>query len=252
MGKLLKYNFEDGTTESRKKQRTSWFSWPWIWGESPCEEKPYFVVSAKIVDSKTHSGYRKRIDQDACDYGAMYDIRGPTPSIWYPDNSNDLHISLMFDNKTSAHKFLNCLINYNIGAFSLMKGKLVVRKKVEGLYSRQEGVHVHCDDNKFEDSDSPSNTFHDIQSATMVPNSGDPLQAMRSLEKIHELAPAKPCSSATLRLRLSTRIKSRIKIILSSGHLCFICILMETVNGDRRKLTLIGVFLHDLRLNLIR
>jgi uncharacterized protein (DUF1330 family) len=183
--KMIKNNLENRSTEVRKKRRTSWYSWPWIWGETS-----YFVVSAKIVDSETHSGYRKRIYQDACDYGAMYDIRGPNPSIWYPDNSNDLHVSLMFDDKTSAHKFLNCLIKYNMGAFSLMKGKLVVCKEVEELHSWQEGAHVHCDDYKFEDSDSPSNTFHDIQSASMVLNSGDPLHAMRSLEKIHELAPA--------------------------------------------------------------
>jgi hypothetical protein len=59
--------------------------------------------------------------------------------------------------------FLPLLILYNAGAFSQMKGKIVVCKEVKELYSRQEGVHVHCDDYNIEDSESPSNASHDIQ-----------------------------------------------------------------------------------------
>ena len=39
-------------------------------------------MSAIILYSKSHSGYRKRIYQDAALHGALYDVRSPGCSIW--------------------------------------------------------------------------------------------------------------------------------------------------------------------------
>jgi hypothetical protein len=127
--------------------------------------------------------------QDASSYGAMYDIRGPQPSIWYPDGTNDLHISLMFVTEKEGHILMNCLIEYNVGSISLLKGKLEVSREVIELHSSRKGTFVHRDDYKFEDSDSPSNTFDDVKSPTEVPITNDPLQKMRSLEDIDQISP---------------------------------------------------------------
>lgn len=149
----------------------------------------YFVVTAKIVDSKPHSGYRKRIYQDAIRHSALYDIRGPHPSIWYPEASSDLQIALMFGNESNAHQFINCLLEYNCGDLSLLKGKIETSTIVEELLVDQKGIYVHRDDYKFQDSDSPSNTYDDVRSPTEVEYTYDPLQEMRSLENLKLISP---------------------------------------------------------------
>ncbi len=139
------------------------------------------------MESKTHSGYRKRMYQDACSHGALFDIREPQPSNWYPQLSNDLHISLMFDNKKDAVKILNCLAEYNIGAASLFRGKLEVNKEVVELNVDQEGVFVLFEDYVHADNNSPSNTSCSVKSPTEFLAVDDPVQEMRSLEKVNEM-----------------------------------------------------------------
>ena len=149
----------------------------------------YFAVTAKIIDSKPHSGYRKRIYQDAILHGALYDIRCPHPSIWYPEASSDLQIALMFGNEEVAHRFLNILLEYNFGDLSLLKGKVETSADVEELNTDQKGIYVHRNDYRFEDSDSPSNTYDDVKSPTEIEVTHDPLQEMQSLENIKLLPP---------------------------------------------------------------
>ena len=69
----------------------------------------YFVVNARIKNGMEHSGYRKSIYEDAQQHCACYDVvRDPSCSIWYPDDSNDLHIKLLFLSKKEAHDFIGC------------------------------------------------------------------------------------------------------------------------------------------------
>ena len=151
----------------------------------------YFLTTAKILEAKSHSGYRKRIYQDAEQYGAFYDERNHEQSIWYPkDEQNgeqtDLHISLMFADKLTAHNFLACLVKYNIG-HSLLKGRVEVNKTITPYESTSEGTYVYSDEYKFDDSDSPPNTQADIQSTTEVSNSGDPIIDLRTLEDLSQI-----------------------------------------------------------------
>jgi hypothetical protein len=143
----------------------------------------YFIVSATILDSKSHSGYRKRIYQDAALHGALYDVRSPDCSIWYPEESCDLKISLMFETQRDANIFLDCLISYNIGN-TLMKGRLQINKVLAVIHSDVEGRYVHSDEYVFDDSDSPENTWDDIMSPSEVSISNDPSQQLRSLENL--------------------------------------------------------------------
>ena len=158
---------------------------------TPAVKRPltytYFAITAKIMNGKIHSGYRKRIYEDAVLYVAFYDVRQPDKSIWYPDDSDDLYISLMFAEEREAQRFLACLIKYNVG-HTLLKGCLEVNKIIDTFESGTKGVYVYSDDYKFEDSDSPANTHDDdIQSTTEVSCSGDPVQALRSLEDLSQV-----------------------------------------------------------------
>lgn len=161
-----------------------WFT-ELLWSPSPPAFE-YYLINAHITDGKLHSGYRKRIYQDAELHGALYDIRQPGRSIWYPDGSTDLNISLMFSDKDKAHRFLGCLVNYNLSN-SLMKGRVQVDKRVVPIESAAEGSYVHSDEYVFEESDSPANTCDDIKSASEMPNTGDPVRQLRSLENLSKL-----------------------------------------------------------------
>lgn len=96
-------------------------------------------------------------------------------------------MSLMFETERDAHKFLNGLIEHNIARTSLLKGRLDISKEVTEITSIEKGVYVHRDDYKFEDSDSPSNTWDEVKSPSDVTITFDPIQLMRSLEDISQL-----------------------------------------------------------------
>ena len=147
----------------------------------------YFQARAKILNSVDHSGYRKRIYEDAQSYRAFYDVRAPERSIWYPADSKDLHISLLFADRQQAHDFLVCLINYN-SSHILLKERIAVDKQIESVESDTEAVYVYKDEYVFEASDSPANTRDDIQSTTEIVYSGDPVFQLRSLEDLSQLA----------------------------------------------------------------
>ena len=64
------------------------------------------------INSKSCSGCRRLIFDDGQRTRACYDFRNPGHSIWYPDESNDLHISLLFKKGGDALNFIGQLANY--------------------------------------------------------------------------------------------------------------------------------------------
>jgi hypothetical protein len=151
----------------------------------------YFVVNAKIKNSMDHSGYRKRIYEDAQNNRARYNCLSRDHSIWYPDGSKDLHISLLFSTVDLAHDFLVCLINYNM-SHTLLKDRIEVHKNLEKIDSRVEAAFVYKDDYNFDESDSPANTHDDISSVTEVAVTTNPIFQLRSLEDLSKLAKFEP------------------------------------------------------------
>jgi len=147
----------------------------------------YFVVNAEIKNSMDHSGYRKRIYEDAQIYRACYNCRSHDHSIWYPDGSKDLHITLLFSTKEQAHDFLGCLINYN-KSHTLLKERIEVHKHLEKIDSAVEAEYVFKDEYVFDESDSPANTRDDISSVTEVAVTSNPIYQLRSLEDLSKLA----------------------------------------------------------------
>ena len=122
-------------------------------------------------------------------YGAMYDVRILHPSIWYPEGSNDLHMAMMFDLKKNATVFMNCLITYNTGSLSLLHGRLNICRVVEEVNVDMEGVYVFWDDYKFEEDDSPSNTWDNVKSPTEIVVTQDPVLQMRYIENLNLIPP---------------------------------------------------------------
>ena len=71
-----------------------------------------YLVAGRIINSKSCSGCRRLIFDDGQRTRACYDFRNPGHSIWYPDESNDLHISLLFKKGGDALNFIGQLTNY--------------------------------------------------------------------------------------------------------------------------------------------
>lgn len=134
-----------------------------------------------------HSGFRKRIYEDAQIYRACYDYTAPERSIWYPEGSKHLHIKLLFATEELAHDFLACLINYNKG-HTLLKERIQVQKQLTRIESEVKATFVYKDEYVFEDSDSPANTRDDVSSVTEVWTTDDPVCQLRSLEDLSKLA----------------------------------------------------------------
>ena len=143
----------------------------------------YFVVNAKIKNGMDHSGYRKRIYEDAQQYCACYDVRDPSCSIWYPDDSRDLHIKLLFLSKMDAHHFIACLVNYNEG-HTLLKGSIEIQKKLEVFSSEIEAEYIFKDEYVFAATESPENTREGILSTSEVSIASNPVYQMRSVEDL--------------------------------------------------------------------
>lgn len=130
-----------------------------------------------------HSGYRKRIYEDAQQYCACYDVRDPSCSIWYPDDSKDLHIKLLFPSEEKAHNFIGCLVNYNEG-HTLLKGFIEVQKNIGEFSSEIKAPYIFKDEYVFEASESPENTREGILSTSEVSIASNPVYQMRSVEDL--------------------------------------------------------------------
>lgn len=146
-------------------------------------EHRYYVVTASITAAKAHSGYRKRIYEDAQEFRGCYNLHAPDQTIWYPPNSSDLKICLFFEEKIHAHDFVARMVNYN-STHTILRERVVVEERIETVDSQEEAAYVYKNAYKFEDSTSPANTGGDMASNTEVEFGGDPVIQMRSLENL--------------------------------------------------------------------
>lgn len=171
----------------RKKKK--WRPWNiFKFGESEC-----YVVSGVIKGSKQCSGYRRLIYEDAQRWRACYDFRNPEHSIWYPENNDDLCISLMFKHENEAVGFLGQLATY----YANSKFKFGVTFEDEpvmaSLTAREltDLRHVFITHYKPDFSDSPSNS-RDCSicnsDAAETAYGGEPEKGLRSLEDLSKLA----------------------------------------------------------------
>jgi hypothetical protein len=150
----------------------------------------YFAVKAKILNCLKHSGLRRRIYEDAQTYRACYDFRSSNQSIWYPQDSKDLHISLLFKAQDEAHDFVGCLITYNLG-HGVLRDRIQINESIDVFDSDAQAHFVYKSHYVSDESVSPPDT-PSVSSATEVANSGNPELQLRSLEDLSKLVKGEP------------------------------------------------------------
>lgn len=145
-----------------------------------------FRVVAKIVDGKNYSGYRKRVFECASSCHAMYNVPA-LQSIWYPFESNDLHVSLRFKLEENAVSFIGRLSEMK--CHSVVNDNIEINEQPETLLMMQPVSYVFPHHYKKVDSTSPDNSRADTLSRTSeVTNDSDPDKAFRSVEDLTKLA----------------------------------------------------------------
>jgi hypothetical protein len=107
-------------------------------------------------------------------------------SIYYPDNSDDLEISVLFENKENAASFLNRMANYK-ESDQFRGGEIEFQRKFEIFESDEEATYILVTDYVKEHSDSPNNSRTDTISVSEIPFTGDPLHSLCSLEDLTQL-----------------------------------------------------------------
>jgi hypothetical protein len=126
---------------------------------------------------------------------ACYDFRNPGHSIWYTDESNDLHISLLFKKEGDALNFIGQLANYQVYQ-RFRFGLTFVREPVSISMSAQQMAqlqHILITDYKQDDSNSPENSHYDSNQTEVTSNDGfNPDKRLRSLEDLSRLAHLEP------------------------------------------------------------
>jgi hypothetical protein len=149
----------------------------------------FYGVSAKIIKSKKFSGYRRLIFELAQQFKGCYHPHHPDESIWYPNDTDDLHISLVFKTEDNAIGFLGQLSYYK--TYSKFRSGIEFEREAIPLSCLSEVTtnHVYIEDYKSEDSASPANSRDDtVCSSEVTSNDNDTMKGLRSLEDLSQLA----------------------------------------------------------------
>jgi hypothetical protein len=147
----------------------------------------YYLVTAVIRDIVKCSGYRRLIYEDAQRFRAYYHPSLRHETIWYPPESNDLSISVVFKLESDARDFLGQLATYSVS--NRFKFGLQIADDVEP-FACSDVLHSILVSHYIESS-SPLNTA--ILSDSVVSYHNDPLKDMRSLEDLNKVLYPKEC-----------------------------------------------------------
>lgn len=120
-----------------------------------------------------------------------YDIRNAGHSILYPDESDDLRISLLFEKKEEALNFIGQLAYYQASKrfrFGLTFGREPVLFPMSAQQMTQL-QHILITDYKRDDSNSPENSHYDSNQSEETSFDGfNPDKSLRSLEDLSRLS----------------------------------------------------------------
>jgi hypothetical protein len=91
-----------------------------------------YGVSAKYSDAKNCKGIRAAVYKYAEEHAAYYSPMDRLKSIWYDDDTADLHIALWFEEKRAASKFHCFLGNWHLrNPIAVKSGDLTVKDEIE-------------------------------------------------------------------------------------------------------------------------
>lgn len=126
--------------------------------------------------------------QEAQNSRAYYDIQNPDQSIWYPENSDDLHVSLMFASESDAHDFIAQMANYKV--YEKFRGGINFQREliVINVPNRNACRPVLITDYDPTTSSSPANS-HDnsIHHSEITSNNDEPEKGLKTVEDLHQL-----------------------------------------------------------------
>ena len=147
-----------------------------------------YAVSGQIVESKKYSGNRKLIYEEAQHYKACYDPRmNQANSIWYEEESDDLHISLVFETKDNALGFIGQLSNF-VANGRFRSDSVFQEEPIPLLNNDFVLKHVYFIHYKKSDSSSPNNSRTDnVSDTVLTTNDTDPAKSLGSLEDLTQL-----------------------------------------------------------------
>jgi hypothetical protein len=159
-----------------------------------------YWVKAKYIDAKDFIGIRAAVYKAAVNHNACYSPNR-SKSIWYDDQSADLHISLLFDVKQNALSFRTYLEMWHLN------NPLVVKPGVFSIEENVEVITVESDELSWVlwsdyvsgDSDSPLQSLEDfpashasLDSALTAISASDPLAQFQSIESKESFTFLKP------------------------------------------------------------
>ena len=151
-------------------------------------QQTYFSIHGAIIqDAGKHSGYRKRIFQDAQDCQGFYDFRNNGMSIYYDEGSKDLKIRILFKLESNALVFLGRLAGYKVGGQFHNKCNIPFDESIEVFESGESSKAIFVTHYLKSDSTSPDNSRADTISSTEITNAGSPEHALMSLENLSKL-----------------------------------------------------------------
>jgi hypothetical protein len=147
----------------------------------------FYEVNATISNSRKCKAYRATVYKEAQDCKAYYREDERKNSIYYEDDSEDLKIRLLFEQKSDAFDFQNKLSNFLFDHPTFGdKIKVVKNLNIVVLNSIPERVFYNDYDTNATDSP-PFLSLADIKSShseSMLSNDGNTERAMQSLEDL--------------------------------------------------------------------
>jgi hypothetical protein len=126
--------------------------------------------------------------QEAQNFNACYDIRNPEQSIWYPEESDALHVSLMFASESDARHFIAQMASYKV--YNKFRGGIDFQREltVINVQNRNDCRFVLITDYDPGASSSPVNSLdNSIHFSEVTSNNDEPEKGLRSVEDLRHL-----------------------------------------------------------------
>ena len=157
-----------------------------------------FQVEAKIVGAKRMKGIRAAVYRNAEEHLACYSLNH-SRSIWYDEGSENLQITLLFENKDNARRFRTFLDHWYLNnPMAVKSGDVLVEKEIAMVHvpSSHNLIDVQLSDYVAGASDSPVQSLIEFMTlpssvssaVSIVSDMDDPLYKYQSLERPQEFS----------------------------------------------------------------
>ena len=149
----------------------------------------YYLVKAKFVNAMNVVGARAAVYKAATNHDAYYSLNRSN-SIWYNDQSTDLQISLLFEEKGRAKSFQSYLTMWHLNNPLVVHDGAVIVEKMEVItVEKDELSSVLWSDYVPTDSESPPQSLDDfkashasLDSSLTAISASDPIAQFQGIE----------------------------------------------------------------------